>query len=122
MILRVRFEQGRPIRRQRGKNRHVALAMGSLLIPAALMAYVLALWRLGSDMGVAGEFPFSGLFSHWQVWIGVGAALQLVAYSLNRYGRSGRVEVPSVLTLFPNASQPEPEQRRAKQIATGRSA
>lgn len=121
MILRVRFDEGRPIRRQRGKNRHLALAMGSLLIPAALMAYVLALWRLGSDMGAVGEFPFSGIFSHWQVWIGVGAALQLAAYSLNRYGRSGRMEVPSVLTLFSSPGEPKPEQPRSKQIATGRS-
>ena len=56
MIVRIRLKSGRPIQRKRGKNRHVASGLAALLIPLALMAYVLGLWRLASDMGFAGEF------------------------------------------------------------------
>jgi hypothetical protein len=35
-----------------------------------------------------GEFGIAtGLFSHWQVWLGFGALLQYIAWALNRYGR-----------------------------------
>ena len=101
MIVRIRLHRGRPIRRRAGKNRELAVALGALLIPAALMAYVLSIWRLASDMGMAGTFAISGIFSHWQVWLAVGVALQACSYSLNRYARSGRMEVPKVLTMFP---------------------
>jgi hypothetical protein len=29
------------------------------------------------------------LFSHWQVWLGAAALLQVVSYLLNRYGSGG---------------------------------
>jgi hypothetical protein len=31
----------------------------------------------------------TGLFSHWQVWLGAAAALQLCAQLLNRYAKRG---------------------------------
>lgn len=99
MILRVRLQQGRPIQRKHGKNRHVALAFGALLIPAALMAYVLGFWRLASDMGLAGAFGITGLFSHWQIWIALAALLHLSASMLNKYGRGGDLQMPRVLTF-----------------------
>ena len=100
MIVRVRFDLGQPVQRRSGKNRHVALAAGVLLAPIALMPYALGIWRLGSDMGLAAEFPISGIFSHWQLWIAIGAALQLASYALNRYARLGRMTMPPV-TIFP---------------------
>ena len=100
MIVRVRFARGQPVQRRKGKNRHVALASAALLIPAALMAYVLGLWRLASDMGLAGEFGFSGVLSHWQLWIGIGAGLQFASHVLDRYARWGRMEMPPVLPMF----------------------
>jgi hypothetical protein len=103
MIVRVQFQEGPRIRRRAGKNRHLALAAGAMLIPAALMAYLLGLWRLGADLGLAGEFVIGGIFSHWQLWIGLGAVLQLAAYSLNRYGRSGRMAVPPLLSALPGS-------------------
>jgi hypothetical protein len=77
------------VRQKRRKNRHVALAFASLLTPAAVMACVLALWRLAADLNVTGQFPITdGLFSHWQVWVTVASTLQFSAILLNRYGKT----------------------------------
>jgi hypothetical protein len=97
MVVRIRFPQGRPRSRKSGKNRHVAFALGALLTPAALMAWVLGFWRLASDIGVAGEFGITGFLSHWQVWMILGAVLQTAGFVLNRYGRGGDLKVPRVL-------------------------
>lgn len=99
MVLRIRLQRGRPIQRKVGKNRHVASAMAALLTPLALMAYVLGFWRLASDMGLAGEFGFSGVFSHWQIWIPMGALVQFTAGVLNKYAKGGELNVPRILTL-----------------------
>ncbi|HWZ29962.1 MAG TPA: hypothetical protein VNX18_01435 [Bryobacteraceae bacterium] len=100
MILRVRLRRGRPFQRQPGKNRHVALAFAGLMTPLALMAYVLGFWRLASDLGIVGESGITGIFSHWQVWIPLGASLQLARVSLIRYGTGGRLKGPRIV-IFP---------------------
>jgi hypothetical protein len=83
MIVRIRLEQ-------RG-TQNAALALASLLTPTAVMACVLALWRLTADFKATSEFPIaSGLLSHWQVWLAGGAILQLCVIVLNRYGKSER--------------------------------
>src|SRR5271154_405977 len=97
MMVRIKLQKGPPIRRKNGKNRQVASAIGTLLMPAVLMAYVLGIWRLASDLGMAGEFAISGVFSHWQVWIAVAAALHIASASLNRYGRGGSLKGPRLL-------------------------
>jgi hypothetical protein len=99
MVLRIRLQRGRPIQKRPGKNRHVASALSALLAPVVLMAYVLGFWRLASDMGLAGEFPFSGLFSHWQVWIPLAALLHIGTTTLRKYGQGGDLSVPRLLTL-----------------------
>jgi hypothetical protein len=111
MICRIRLKHGRRIQQKRGKNRHLALAFGALLVPAALMAYVLGLWRLASDMGMAGRFGITGLFSHWQIWIVAGVLLQAAAASFNRYGHSGDFELPRLLSfrILPVRVQDEPD-------------
>ena len=54
-----------------------------LLTPVALIAYVLAGWRLGADMNWTGQFFISkGLLSHWQVWLAVAIATQATAAHL----------------------------------------
>ena len=108
MILRIRFGQGRPVQRKSGKNRHVALALSALLVPAALMAYVLAIWRLASDMGLAGEPGLAGVYSHWQVWIGIAVALHLASAALNRYGGAGVFDVPRILAVRFLPARPKP--------------
>jgi hypothetical protein len=113
MIVRIRLKSGRPIQRKRGKNRHVASGLAALLTPLALMAYVLGLWRLASDMGAAGEFGITGLFSHWQVWIPVAVLLQMTAAALNRYGRGGDLQLPRLLTFPSRQEKPKVEAQRA---------
>jgi hypothetical protein len=101
MKVKFRFQEGRHISRRRGKNRRLAAAVAALLIPIALMAYVMGLWKLASDLGLASDFGIDGLFSHWQVWGAVALALTFAASALNRYGRGGELEESRVLTPFP---------------------
>jgi hypothetical protein len=71
--------------------------MAALLMPSAVMAYVLVLWRLAADLSIAGQFPISnGLFSHWQVWLTLAASLQFSATTLNRYGKPHAIVPESV--------------------------
>ena len=87
--MKVRILLGSGVRRQSTirKNTRVALAFAALLRPASLMAFALGLWRVASDMRIAGEFPIQeGMFSHWQVWIAAGLATEACAFILNRYG------------------------------------
>ncbi len=87
MKLRIRLGPGSKRQPTNRKNMRVALAFAALLRPASLMAFALGLWRIGSDMGIAGEFPIQeGMFSHWQVWVATGFASELCAFLLNRYG------------------------------------
>jgi hypothetical protein len=97
MIVRIRLGTGRPIQRRLGKNRDLALACGALLVPVALMAYVLGFWRLAADMGFAAEPGITGLFGHWQVGIGTAVFLHASSTTLNRYGRRGHFQIPQVL-------------------------
>jgi hypothetical protein len=109
MIVRIRFPQGRPLQHRRGTNRRLSAAFGALLVPAALMAYSLGFWRLAFDMGLAGAFDITGAFSHWQLWIGLGAVLHAASISLNRYARGGDLEMPHVLTALPGRRVPDTE-------------
>jgi hypothetical protein len=102
MVIRIRFATPSKSRPQTGnpgavylhQNRRLALAAASLITPAALMAGVLGVWRIGADLKWTNGFAIaSGLFSHWQVWLGVAFVLQLCAHILNRYGRGGNAAV-----------------------------
>ena len=89
MIVRIRLGNGSKVRRKQRKNQHLALGLAALLTPVAVMAIVLALWRLSADFRATGEFPISvGLFSHWQVWLTGAAMLEFLAIILNRYGNA----------------------------------
>jgi hypothetical protein len=88
MVVRIRLSSETRVRQKRRKNQHVALAMAALLTPAAVMACVLACWRLAADLNATGQFPIpNGLFSHWQIWLALAASLQFCATVLNRYGK-----------------------------------
>ena len=91
MLVRIRLSKGRKVRREQRKNQHLALGLAALLTPVAIMAIVLACWRLSADFRATGTFPISaGLFSHWQVWLTSGAILEFLAVILNRYGNAER--------------------------------
>jgi hypothetical protein len=119
MVVRIRLQLGPPIQHKRGKNRHLALAGGALLGPASLMAYVLGFWRMASDMGIAGAFGISGVFSHWQLWIALAVMLHIAASILNRYGRAGEFQLPRVLNVRMLPLRPRPE-ASASQAASRR--
>lgn len=88
MVIRIRFGKGTKIGKKRRKNRRAAIALAALLTPAAVMALALGCWRIAADLNWTSSFAIpSGLFSHWQVWLGAAALLQLGARILNRYGR-----------------------------------
>lgn len=88
MVVRIRLSSGKKVRQKARKNQHIALAMASLLTPAAVMACALACWRLAADLNATGQFPIpDGLFSHWQVWLTLAGSLQFCATLLNRYGK-----------------------------------
>jgi hypothetical protein len=60
---------------------------------AAISCGTLGGWRLGQDLGWAGDFVFeSGVLSHWQVWLSAAALLQYGSWRLSRYGRGLRDE------------------------------
>ena len=90
MKVRIRAGSRMDFARYRSKPRKFALLLAALMTPASVAAYALGCWRIGSDLDIAGKFVISkGLFSHWQVWIATGAAIQTAAMSLSRYGHAG---------------------------------
>jgi hypothetical protein len=92
MVVRIRFGKGPKLgskRTERGKK--TALIAAAMLSPAALVASVLALWRIAADLNFTNSFAIpNGLFSHWQVWLAAAVLLQLCSRVLNRYARSGK--------------------------------
>jgi hypothetical protein len=91
MVVRIRLGRGTRLQKKQRKNQHVALALAGLITPVAVMALVLAFWRLAADLKFTGDFPIvQGVFSHWQIWLLTGAALQVSAILLNRYGKPDR--------------------------------
>jgi hypothetical protein len=90
MVVRIRFGKGPKVGVKRRKNQHIALAVAALLPPPAFLAAVLGVWRIAADLKWTNSFAIpSGIFSHWQVWLGAAIGLQLCARILNRYGKGG---------------------------------
>ena len=88
MRVRIRFARHLRTATRRRRNQRIALAVAALLTPGAAVAAALALWRIGADLDWANSFAIpSGIFSHWQVWLGAAVALQFCARILNRYGK-----------------------------------
>jgi hypothetical protein len=109
MVVRVKLRKGRALVRNRRKNTQLALAGSALLYPISLMAYVLGVWRLASDMSLVGEFTVRGFLAHWQVSLVLGALLQASAIVLSRYGRGQ--ELPDFLLALLRFGKPRPESR-----------
>ena len=64
------------------------MVVAALLTPAAAITAALGLWRIAADLSWANAFAIpSGVFSHWQVWLGAAAVLQFCSRILNRYGK-----------------------------------
>ena len=90
MVVRIRLNYGQAARQTAAVNRQATLVAASLMTPVAVMAWVLAAWRVLADLKVAGAFAISnGLFSHWQVWIAIAILVQGAAFLLQRSARRG---------------------------------
>jgi len=91
MVVRIRLGKGPKRGARRAQDSRLAQGVAALLTPAALMAAALGVWGIAADFQWTGSFAISsGLFSHWQVWLGGAALLQLCAFVLNRYGKGNR--------------------------------
>ena len=89
MVVRIRFGRGSRVGQRRKKNQRAAVALAALLTPAAVMALALGIWSVAAGLQWTQSFAIpSGLFSHWQVWMGVAVVLQLCSRVLNRYARA----------------------------------
>jgi hypothetical protein len=65
----------------------LANVLVALLTPAAVVAFVLALWRVCADLGWATAFLIGdGFFSHWQVWIALSIVLKTLSSTLIAWG------------------------------------
>ncbi|MEO8126884.1 MAG: hypothetical protein ABJF23_14710 [Bryobacteraceae bacterium] len=88
MRVTLKINYASSLRKAHSFNWQLARGTAALLGPASVMAFVLGGWRLGADLNLTGQFAISqGIFSHWQVWFAVGAAMQLVSTALTRYAR-----------------------------------
>jgi hypothetical protein len=73
------------------------MAASTCVTLAAISCGTLGGWRLGQDLGWAGDFVFeSGVLSHWQVWLSAAGLLQYGSWRLARYGRNLRDKQPGV--------------------------
>ena len=90
MEIRIRIRWTKPGETYRRRTQLTALALASLLAPAALVSFTMAFWRIAAAMRWTSAFVVSsGLFSHWQVWLVTAGILVLLAFALNRYGSDG---------------------------------
>ena len=95
MVIRIRFKRGSRLRGKRHSNKRLALIVAALLPPLALTAGILGAWRIAADLKLAASFAIStGLFSHWQVWVGAAVLIEACAFALNRYGKSDGPAAP----------------------------
>ena len=88
MIVRIRLGRGAAISRRAGKNSRIARVTAYLLTITSIGCGSFGVWRLGNDLGWAGDFVFTrGAVSHWQVWVAAAIAAQYLAWQLTSYAR-----------------------------------
>lgn len=64
--------------------------LAAILSPIAAALFAISLWRLGQDLGIAGNFFIQhGPLAHWQPWFVLAAALAIAKARLNRRSQSG---------------------------------
>jgi len=80
-----------PIRMTKGC---AAQTVAAFLQPVALTASAMGFWALASGLGwTAGFAVSSGLFSHWQVWLGMAGVFQICSRTLKSFDACGTLEV-----------------------------
>lgn len=88
VIIRLRTASETLVVPGRRANRRLAGETASVLAFAAMAGFVVCGWRWGNDLQMFDSFPFvEGVFSRWQVWFGLGLALQTLSSALANYGK-----------------------------------
>jgi len=96
MVVKIRFGRGPLVTRRPGKNSRMATLAASVLTLFSISCASLSLWRVGTDLELAGDFVFrDGILSHWQVWAGAAIAIQYCAWQLTRYAK--KAVIPQTL-------------------------
>ena len=97
MVVKIRFGRGPVVTRRPGKNSRMATLAASVLTLFSISCASLSLWRIGTDLELAGDFVFrDGILSHWQVWAGAAIAIQYCAWQLTRYAKKAVIIEPAV--------------------------
>ena len=100
MVIRIEPEVHATLEKALKSKTEVAQIARYLMTPVALATYTLAAWRLGADMNWTGEFFVSkGLFSHWQVWLGLAIATQAGGAYLDRIIQHERETLPDEVAV-----------------------
>lgn len=74
-----------------GEQQSLARTAASALTLVSVSCASLGLWRLGTDLDLAGRFVFrQGFFSHWQVWVGAAVGAQYAGWRLSRRAQQAR--------------------------------
>lgn len=83
--MRVAAEPPQPLTLQ-----EIEGGLAAILSPVAAALFAISLWRLGQDLGIAGNFFIEeGPLAHWQPWFVLAALLALAKARLNRRSQSG---------------------------------
>jgi len=108
MLVRIRLPRGAATGKNKPRIGPVTFIAAGLLRMTAVACLMLALWRLTSDLGWTGAFFIDdGLFSHWQVWLGVTFALTMLSFRLARYSHSAELPVSAVAAPVAEPEKPE---------------
>ncbi len=90
MVVRLRLKLGTARTRGEPGSAQLASKLRRWMASASALALLVALWRLAYDLGLTGRFAISGgVFSHWQVWMALAVALQVLDAMLGRFGSRG---------------------------------
>jgi hypothetical protein len=89
MRFRIRIKLG-AVRTDLGSSGVLVSRLRRCLGPASALSLVMALWRLAYELEWTDRFIVAeGIFSHWQVWMALTLALQVLESSLARFGHGG---------------------------------
>jgi hypothetical protein len=109
MVVKIRFGRGPVVTRRRGKNSRIAMLASSLLTLVAICLASLGAWRLGQDLGLAGDFVVKdGFLSHWQVWLGAAITVQYTCWRLTRYAKLAREPLAVLNEMMPDPEEESP--------------
>jgi hypothetical protein len=79
MVVRIRITRGPRVN-------EFASGLAMILTLLSVSCFALSAWKFLSDLGWAGGFFIGqGVFSHWQIWIALAVAVQLVSFRLSRH-------------------------------------